>query len=84
MPTLEQIRGLAEGMGWIEILPQNNPRMISFKDEEFENYRINIYFTTMSVTVQSKKKWGIIENLKQVSLTALEKLFLITVSLSKD
>lgn len=70
-----QIKELAEAMGWIEIVPQTNQYMISFKNAEQYAYRINIYFTRMSVTVQSSSKWGLIENLKDVSLKQLEELF---------
>ncbi len=74
-PSLEKIRELAEAMGWVEIKPQNNPYMISFKDAEFEETRVNVYFTTMSVTVQSRKKWGVLKNSKHVTLEQLEEIF---------
>ena len=46
----EQITELCEGMGWFSI-PSKNPWMISFKKEE-TNQRINVYFTTMTVTIE--------------------------------
>lgn len=53
MEKIDQIRSLASALGWIEIRPQNNPYMISFRSEENKDIRVNVYFTKMTVTVQS-------------------------------
>jgi len=51
---LQNIKGLAGAYGFIEILPQKNPVMISFAKEEESPCRINYYFTTGTVQVQFK------------------------------
>lgn len=48
----EQFTQLANGYAWIEI-PSKNPYMISFQKEEDSNARINYYFTTGTLTIQS-------------------------------
>ena len=48
--TKEEIRELCQAYGWIEIISKNI-YMLSFKREE-TNERLNIYFTTMTATVQ--------------------------------
>jgi len=49
---LYEFVALAKAHGWIDLGAQKNPKMISFKKEE-TNFRMNIYFTTMTVTLQS-------------------------------
>lgn len=53
---LQQIKGLAGAYGFIEVLPQKNPHMISFRKEEDGDARINYYFTTGTVQVQYKNE----------------------------
>lgn len=70
-----EIKELCEGMGWIEILPQKNPVMISFRPEENDRIRMNIYFTRMTVTIQSKDKpMGFCETYKDVTMEKLESI----------
>lgn len=45
---------LASAYGYTTIKPEKNPFMFSFKKEEDPNARINVYYTTMTVTVQYK------------------------------
>jgi hypothetical protein len=46
-----QIKELCEGLGWIDMGPQKNQWMISFMQEE-TGRRVNIYFTTMTVSIE--------------------------------
>ncbi len=46
----EQITELCKALGWFPIASKN-PLMISFRQEETER-RLNVYFTTMTVTVE--------------------------------
>lgn len=74
MNRSEEIKELCEGMGWIEILPRKNPVMISFYPEEKKNIRMNIYFTTMTVTVQGKSDNGFCETYRGVTMEKLESI----------
>lgn len=74
-PTKKKINELAGALGWILIEPQKNPYMISFKLEESDEIRINIYFTTMTVTVQSRASFGSCKTFKEVDLNLLEQIF---------
>ena len=66
------IKLLCEGMGWIDLGPQRNPYMMSFIPEERSNIRMNIYFTTMTVTIQKSHRFC--ETYKNVGFAQLEKL----------
>lgn len=50
MPT-EEIKNMVSAYGWVDLGPQKNPYMISFRHDE-SHLRMNVYFTTMSVTIQ--------------------------------
>lgn len=47
----EEIKELCEALGWIDLGPQKNIYMMSFREEE-TGRRVNIYPTTMTVTVE--------------------------------
>ncbi len=51
---IDQIVQIAKEMGWEEIFPQKNPVMISFQRDKECNPRVNVYYTTMTVSVQYK------------------------------
>ncbi len=72
MDKEENIKLLCEGMGWIDLGKQKNPYMMSFIPEERSNIRMNIYFTTMTVTVQKRNRFC--ETYKNVGFVELEKL----------
>ncbi len=77
MNRTEEIKALCEGMGWIEILPKKNPVMISFHPEEKDNIRMNIYFTTMTVTIQDKNNSrGFCETHRDCNIEKLEALLI--------
>lgn len=61
----EQIIGLIGGYRWEEI-PSKNPYMWSFQkfDDDKTYSRMNIYFTTWTVTIQDSK--GKLETFKDV------------------
>ena len=48
----EQITQLLDELGWIDLGKQKNPYMWSFLHEDSKT-RMNIYHTTMTVTLQS-------------------------------
>lgn len=48
----EETIGLAGAYGFILIEPIKNPYMLSFRQEEEGRIRINVYFTTGTVTIQ--------------------------------
>lgn len=50
----EQLIQIAAELGWEEVVPQRNPVMISFCQDYGMNPRVNVYFTTMTVSVQYK------------------------------
>lgn len=52
MDKINSITELCEGLGWLKIYCKN-PHMISFVQEETER-RVNIYFTTMTVTIEDE------------------------------
>lgn len=60
-------------MGWIDLGPQKNPVMISFEQEETGD-RLNVYFTTMTVTRQAKNSRFARPPWRSVNLTLLEKI----------
>lgn len=66
-----QIKDLASACGFSLINPEPNPWMISFKKEENPIARINIYWTTMTVTVQYKGGRRM-KTFRRVSLSQLE------------
>ena len=51
MDNKQQISELCEGLGWVSMGKQKNPYMISFMQEE-TGRRVNIYFTTMTVSIE--------------------------------
>ena len=67
----QEIKELCEGLGWIDLGAQKNPKMISFKQEE-SGRRVNIYFTTMSVSCVDKV--GVQRHYRGVDLEQLEKI----------
>jgi hypothetical protein len=64
---IDQIGPLVAAYGWLSLGPQKNKHMISFKHEE-SGRRLNIYFTTGTITIQN----GVIETHREVDLTTLE------------
>lgn len=52
--TLDNVRELCVGMGWVDLGTQKNLYMVSFQKESTKD-RLNIYFTTMTVTLQARK-----------------------------
>ena len=52
--TKQNIVSLLSAYGWIEIIPVRNPWMLSFIKEESSEIRINVYYSTMTTTVQIK------------------------------
>lgn len=71
------IKELAAAYGWVEILPQKNATMVSFKRAEDAVNRVNVYFTRMTVQIQP---FGGTYNsgriFKEVSLPQLEDIFI--------
>lgn len=49
--SIEEIKELAGAFGWIDLGPQKNSFMLSFRHEE-TGARMNVYHTTMTVTFQ--------------------------------
>lgn len=72
MDKEKKIKLLCEGMGWIDLGPQKNPYMMSFVPEETSTIRMNIYFTTMTVTIQKSRRFC--ETYKNMGFVELEKL----------
>ena len=73
-PSQQQIIELCVGMGWTDLGVQKNPYMLSFVHEEKPD-RINVYFTTMTVTRQNRNiKNGFCHTYKNVTLEELESL----------
>lgn len=71
-----EIEHLANVFGWKEILPCPNDWTISFIHQDYPNYRINVYFTRMTVQVQSFSKEldpGMIK--KNCTMSDLEDIF---------
>lgn len=50
---IEEIKELASVFGWVDLGEQKNRLMLSFRNEANED-RMNVYYTTMTVTVQTK------------------------------
>ncbi len=74
MNKLEQIKELCEGLGWVDLGQQKNPYMISFIHEEKKD-RINIYYTTMTVTRQNRSSGnGFCQTYREVDLEKLEEI----------
>ncbi len=69
-PTLEEIIPLIKAYGWVDLGQQRNPYMVSFVHEEYGD-RMNVYFTTMTITVQPKSG-GSCDTYKNVSMDFLE------------
>lgn len=75
--NIEEIKNLAGAYSWLPI-ESKNKYMISFKHEETEA-RMNIYFTTMTITIQwpyelnkkpkSYKKVNSLEELENILCT---------------
>jgi len=72
MEKEQQIKLLCEGMGWVDLGKQKNPYMMSFIPEESSAIRMNIYFTTMTVTVQKRNRFC--ETYRNVGLEELENI----------
>ncbi len=70
MEEKENIKELCEGLGWVSI-HSRNPYMISFMQEE-TNRRLNVYFTTMTVTIEDEGHHQ--SHHRDVTLEELEKL----------
>lgn len=67
---IEQMKELICAFGWIDLGPQKNEWMISFQHEE-SKYRLNVYYTTGTVTLQAPrsrfpKTWKGIDNLTKL------------------
>lgn len=71
----DQVTQLAEAYGYVLIEPQKNPYMISFKKEEDPIWRINVYYTTMTVQVQNYKN-GEMAIYKQVDISDFEDILI--------
>jgi len=70
----QEIKELCEGLGWVDLGAQKNIHMISFAHEE-KGDRVNIYFTTMTVTRQNKNNTrGFCQTWHNVDLELLEKI----------
>lgn len=70
-PSIEQITDLCEGLGWVSLGPQKNLVMLSFKEEETQR-RVNIYYTTMTVSIEDDHH--VQHHHREVSLEELELL----------
>ena len=70
----EEIKQLAEAYGFLEI-ESKNPHMYSFQKEENNDARINVYFTTGTVTVQYKSAKPM-KSHKQVELEEFEDILM--------
>lgn len=69
----QNIIDLASALGYRLITPCKNPHMISFYKEESFDFRVNVYYTNMTVQVQYKDGHFKIE--KGLTLLKLEDLF---------
>jgi len=63
-----EIKELLTALGWTDLGQQKNPYMMSFI---YNGVRMNVYFTTMTVTVQSSLG---IKTYRDVTLEELEKI----------
>ncbi len=68
----EKVIELAEALGYRLITPNKNPHMVSFYKEEGFDFRVNVYYTNMTVQVQYKDGKFKIE--KGLTLSTLEDL----------
>lgn len=66
----KDIRELVGTYGWVEI-PSKNIYMISFSKDESKE-RMNVYFTTMTVTIDGKDGSCIVH--RKVDVNQLEKI----------
>ncbi len=70
-----EIEHLAHAFGWKE-LPPPNDYTISFVHSDFPIYRVNIYFTKMTVQIQKiENRYDSGEVFKNVSMEKLEEIF---------
>lgn len=70
---VKEMSELLGAYSWISI-PSKDPYMISFRKEETEE-RMNMYFTTMTITIQALKKFC--KTFKKVdSLERLEEIII--------
>lgn len=67
---MNDIKELCQGFGWIPIHSKNK-YMISFQKEESKR-RLNIYFTTMTVTIEDDDHRQ--HHFKNVTLEEMEKI----------
>ena len=67
-PTKESVIELLSAFGWIDIRQEENPYMLSFKNEQNEK-RINYYFTTGTITCQGEIFCSVYKN---ITLEGLE------------
>ena len=70
----EKVIDLASALGYRLITPCKNPHMVSFYKEEGFDFRVNVYYTNMTVQVQYKDGKFRIE--KGLTLSTLEDLLL--------
>lgn len=71
MPTKDIIT-IANAYRWTQI-ESKNPYMLSFRHEEDAHLRMNVYFTRMTVTIQSLQyEGGMVANLKDVDMESFE------------
>lgn len=68
----ELIVQMAGAFGWQDMGPQKNAYMISFKNET-GTIRLNVYFTTMTVTVQHIAS-GSIQSHRDVEMAQFERI----------
>lgn len=67
----QQVIELVTALGWTDLGDQKNPWMISFMNE---GIRLNVYFTTMTATIQSSK--NNIRIIRNATLEDLEKFII--------
>lgn len=68
---IKQIKQLVTSFGWKDIGKVLNPYMISFLHEETKA-RMNVYYTTMTVTIQYRDKPP--KTMRNIDLITLENL----------
>lgn len=71
----KDLMDLISALGYVEILPRKNWWMISFQKEEDPEVRINVYFTKMTVQVQSLHNRRRQEIYKDCTLAKIEEIF---------
>lgn len=72
MKNIEDMKNLVKAYSWIEI-PSKNPIMYSFRHEE-RKIRMNIYFTTMTITLQGESVCGNFISYHDVNIKLLEQI----------